>query len=157
MFSGCPSTRPSVRARQNDHYSDDRPTHWLFVRPSVRPESFPDIILRTQKRNGLKCCMLMYPGHLQNLLDFGHGLLIFILSVPLWLSETGQIWCYQAFYWECMGGGMVWILACWCILTTFRTDKILVVLCWLSSFWCHFGWLKIVTFEVSGHFLENTC
>ena len=30
-------------------------------------------------------------------------------------------------------------LACWCILTTFRTEKIFVAVCWYSSFWRHFG------------------
>ena len=31
--------------------------------------------LRTQGRNGLNFGMLMYPDHLQNLLNFGHGLI----------------------------------------------------------------------------------
>ena len=48
------------------------------------------------EENGLKFCMLIYPDHLQNWLDFGHALLIFLIMVPLWLSETGHIWGLQA-------------------------------------------------------------
>ena len=34
----------------------------------------------------------MYPDHLQNWLDYGYGLLNFIILVLFWLSEAGQIW-----------------------------------------------------------------
>ena len=44
------------------------------------------------------------------------------------LNETGQISGFWAFSVECMGG-MAWNLICWCILTTFRTDYILVTVC----------------------------
>ena len=76
---------------------------------------------------------------------------------------------------------MAWNFACWCILTTFRTDYIMVTVCRFFEFWCyfdlvkrvkfgvsrHFGhalwifiiivtlWLKLVIFGVSGHYLEN--
>ena len=49
---------------------------------------------------GLKYGMLLYPDHLQNWLDYGHGLVIFLILVLFWLSETGQIWGFQAF-WSC--------------------------------------------------------
>ena len=55
-------------------------------------------------------CMLMYPDHLQNWLDFSHGLLIFLILVAFWLSEMGE-----------RMGGIAWDLVCWCILTTFRS------------------------------------
>ena len=53
-------------------------------------------------------------------------------------------------------GGMVWNFACWCILGTFRTDYIMVMVCWFSSFWHHFDLVKWVKFGVSMHFPENT-
>ena len=36
-------------------------------------------------------------------------------------------------------GGVAWNLARRCILTTFRTDKILVSVCWFFTFWHHFS------------------
>ena len=50
---------------------------------------------------------------------------------------------------------MVWNFACWCILGTFRTDYIMVMVCWFYSFWRHLGLVKWVIFGVSGHFPEN--
>ena len=44
--------------------------------------------------------MLLYPDHLQNWLDNGHGLVIFLILALFWLSETGQIWGCRAF-WSC--------------------------------------------------------
>ena len=74
------------------------------------------------------CYMLMYLDHLQNWLVLGHGLLIFVILAVFWLSETGQIWGFRAFPGECMEG-MAWNMVCWCILTTFRTGKIVVTVC----------------------------
>ena len=82
---------------------------------------FPGISLRTHGGNGLKFCMLMYLDYFQNWLNYGHGLLIFFLLVPLWLSETGQICVFRAFPGEHMEA-MAWHFACWCSLTTFRTE-----------------------------------
>ena len=56
---------------------------------------------------------------LQNWLDFGHHLLIFLILASFWLSETGQI-CNRTFSGE-RKGGMAWTLACRCILITFQT------------------------------------
>ena len=84
--------------------------------PSVRPSRFPGICRRTHGGNSLKFYMLMYLDHLQNWLVYGYSLLIF-----LWLSETGQIWGFRAFPGERIEE-MAWNFACWCILTTFRTD-----------------------------------
>ena len=67
-----------------------RPSVCPSVRLSVRPERFLDICLGTHGGNGLKFCMLMYHDHLQNWLDYGHGLFIFLLLAPVWLSETGK-------------------------------------------------------------------
>ena len=50
---------------------------------------------------------------------------------------------------------MAWNLTWWCILTTFRTDKIMVMICWFSYVWRHFDLVKQVKFGVSGHFPEN--
>ena len=55
------------------------------------------IVLRTHGRSWLKFGMLIYPDHLQNWLDFVHGLLIFLIfscplcgSVRVWLPLRGQ-------------------------------------------------------------------
>ena len=123
------SVRPSVRPKP------EIPSFHMYMGPlvhptnrdrftacaSVRPERFPGICWRTHWGNGLKFCMLMYLDHRQNWLDYGHGLLIFLLLAPLWLTETGQIWDFRAFPGECMEG-MGGNFACWCILTTVRTD-----------------------------------
>ena len=89
--------------------------------PSVRPERFPGICRRAHGGNGPKFYMLMDLDHLQNWLVYGHGLLILVILALFWLSETGQIWGFRAFPEECMEE-MAWNFACWCILTTFRTD-----------------------------------
>ena len=78
--------------------------------------------------NGLKFCTLMYRDHLQKWLVYGYGLLIFLILALFWLSETGQIWGFRAFPREPIEG-MAWNFACWCILTTFRIDKIMVTVC----------------------------
>ena len=38
--------------------------------------------------------MLLYPDHPQNWLDYGYGLVIFLILVLFWLGETGQIWVF---------------------------------------------------------------
>ena len=137
MFSGCPSVRPSVRSPKYPLSTctwvrwSVRPTVTVLqhVRPSVRPEKFPGICWRTHGGNDLKFFMLMYLDHLQNQLDYGCGLSIFLLLVLLWLSETGQIWGCWAFLGDCMEG-ICWNFACWCILATFRTDEFMVTVCW---------------------------
>ena len=82
---------------------------------------FRGISWRTHGRNGLKFCLLMYPEHLQNWLNLGHGLLIFLLLASLWHSETGRIWGFRAFPRELIEG-MAKSFECWSILITFRTD-----------------------------------
>ena len=57
-------------------------------------QCYPDVSRRMHWGNSLKFCLLMYPDHFQNWLDFGHALLIFLM-VPIWLSETGHIWGLQ--------------------------------------------------------------
>ena len=42
----------------------------------------------------------MYPDHLQNWLDYGYSLQIFLILMLFGLSETGKIWGFQAF-WSC--------------------------------------------------------
>ena len=59
---------------------------------------------KTHGMNGLKFGMLMYPDNLKHWLDFGHGLLIFLILVAFWLSETGKICSFHAFAGERMGG-----------------------------------------------------
>ena len=90
---------------------------------------FPGISHRTLRGNGLKFCTLMYLDHLQNWLVYGHSLLIFLILAQFWLSETGKIWGCLAFLGERMEE-MASNFACWCILTTFRTDKFMVTVCW---------------------------
>ena len=99
------------------------------VCPSVRPERFPGTSRRTHGGNGLIFCMMVYLVYLQNWLDYGHGLLIFLLLASRWLNEMGQIWGFRAFPGERLVG-IAWNFACRCILTTFRTDKFIVTVCW---------------------------
>ena len=42
----------------------------------------------------------MYPGHRQNWIENGHSFLICLILVQFWLSETGKIWGFKAF-WSC--------------------------------------------------------
>ena len=127
------SVRPSVRPKHEipsfDLYIGPlvhptnryRSTACPSVRPSVRPERFPDICRRLHGGISLKFYMLMYLDHLQNWLVYGHGLVIFLILALFGLSETGQIWGFRVFPGECMEE-MTWNFARWCILTTFRTD-----------------------------------
>ena len=78
----------------------------------------------------------------------------FSFLASFWLSETGQIWGPWQFSSECMGG-IDWNLTCWCILTTFSTAYISVMVCWFSLFWQEFDLVKQVIFAVFRHFLEN--
>ena len=125
MFSGCLSGRPKPEIPSFDLYMGPlvHPTdrNRFTACPSVRPERFPGICRRTHGGNGLKFYMLMYLDHLQNLLVYGCGLLIFLILALFWLSETGQIWGFRAFPGERMEE-MAWNFAPWCILTTFRID-----------------------------------
>ena len=91
---------------------------------------FPGISQRTHGGNDLKFCMLLYPGYLQNWLDYGHSFLIFLILVQFWVSEMGQIWGCRAFL-EKHKEGMAWKFACWFILVTSRNDQIMVTVCWL--------------------------
>ena len=162
MFSGCPSVCPSVRSQKYplSTYTwvcwSIRPTVTVLwhIRPSVHPERFLSICRRTQGGNGLKFCMLMYLDHLQKSLDYGLGLLIFLLLVPLLLSETGQIWGFQAFPGEHIEG-IAWNIAYWFILTTFKINKFIVMVCWVFLLWYYFNLVKQVEFGVSRHFVEN--
>ena len=88
---------------------------------------FPGISWRMHGGNGLKYSMLLYPDHIQNWLDYGYSL-IFLILVLFWLSETSQIWGFQAFS-EKPNEEMAWNFVCWCVLTTFRTDKIMLTVC----------------------------
>ena len=121
-FTACASVRPSVCLSVR---LSVRPS----VCPSVRPERFPGICRRTHGGNGLKFYMLMYLDRLQNWLVYDHGLLIFLILAQFWLSETGQIWGFRAFPGECMEE-MASNFAGWCILTTFRTDWFMAMVCW---------------------------
>ena len=93
---------------------------------------FQGIFWRTHGGNGLTFCLLMYLDHLQNWLVLGHGLLTFVILALFWLSETGQIWGFRAFPGECMEG-MAWNMVCCCILTTSRTDSIMVTVWWFLA------------------------
>ena len=48
--------------------------------------------------------MLMYLEHRQNWLDDDSSVLIFLILAIFWLSETRQIWGFQAFPGERMEG-----------------------------------------------------
>ena len=150
-FTACPSARPSISMGLWYWELMSRPDpavlpvgtlhslEWFWVSrrifiyshhntyvfslrcPSIRLERFPGICRRMHRGIGLKFYMLVYLHHLQNWLVYGRGLVIFLILALFWLSETGEIWGFQAFPGERMEG-MTWNFACWCILTTFRTD-----------------------------------
>ena len=61
---------------------------------------------------------------------------------------------FRAFAGECMKR-MAWNFTCWCILTIFRTDKFMAMVCWFFKFWHYFDLVKRIKFGVSGHFLKN--
>ena len=126
----------------------------ILTKWNVSNLGFLGISHRTHWGNGLKCCTLMYLGHLQNWLVYGHGLLIFLIVALFWLSEMGQIWGFRVFHGERIEG-MAWNFACGCILTTFITYLFRVMVCWFLSFWHYFDLVKRVKFGISGHFLEN--
>ena len=104
----------------------------------VCSERFLGIYRRTHGGNGLKFYKLMYLDHLQNWLDYGHRLLIFLCLMPFWLSETGQIGGFWAFPGERMEG-MACNFACWCIMKNLQNwfvygDGLLISLI-LALFW----------------------
>ena len=45
-----------------------------------------------ERMEGMKFGMLMCPDHLQNWIDFSHGLLIFLLLVLFWLNFLENAW-----------------------------------------------------------------
>ena len=103
MFSGCPSIRPQPVIR-NTLYppvhgsvsSSDQPWPFAaspFVRPSVRlsvrPEQFLDFEgkhMEGMAWNVTYCCIMTFRTD-----KTSHGLLVLLIFVLLWLSETGQI------------------------------------------------------------------
>ena len=71
------------------------------------------------------------------------------------LSICPSVWRgFRPFAGERMEG-MAWNFTCWCILTSFRTDKFVATVCWFFLFWHYFDFVKLVKFGVSGHFMEN--
>ena len=164
--SVCPTVRPSDRPLPK------WPTFFPSARPPV-PRGFRAFVLECMGGMVWKFGMLTNPVHLQNWLDFGHGLLIFLILVPLRLNETGkfklsghflqkaweewpEIWHTDVSLPRRWTGRMVWNLTCCFSVITFRTDYISVTVCWFSSCWCHFDLVKLVIFEVSGYFHEST-
>ena len=91
----------------------------LSIPPPVRPERFPDVL--THGRSGLKFGLVMYPDRLHNWLDCCYVRFIILILTTFWLNETGQIWVFRPFSGQGICG-MACNLACWCILTTSRTD-----------------------------------
>ena len=110
---------------------------------------FPGIFLGTQGENGLKFGMLMFSDHLQLRLDFGHGLLIFLIWTTFWLNETGQIWAVIFFRTHGRNGQKFYMLMypdhIW------NSGYAGVMVCWFSLFWCHFDLEKQVKCAVSRH------
>ena len=60
------------------------------------------------------------------------GLLIFLILAVFWICKTGKICSFRAFSRECIWG-IDCNLPCWCTMTAFRTDSILVMVCWILS------------------------
>ena len=91
----------------------------LWLSETGQNWGFPCIFWRTHVGNGLILCMLMYLGHFQKWLEYSHGLMIF------------EFWRYYDFVKcvkLCFSGfsrrmhGIASNFACWCNLTTFKTD-----------------------------------
>ena len=155
-----PSIRPSVRSPKyplstctwmvwwTNGLSDQLWPFSACLSVRLHPERFPGIFRRAHGGNGMKYFMLMYLDHLQNWLDNGHGLLIYLPMAPIWLCKTCQIWGFRVFSREHMAG-MAWNFVCRCILTTCRTDEISVFFCWFSFWWCPFELVRQVVFWVS--------
>ena len=64
--------------------------------------------------------MLVYSDDFQKWLDVYYGLLIFFFLVAFWLCDKRPNVGALAIFTESMRG-MAWNLACWCILSTFKT------------------------------------
>ena len=58
---------------------------------------FPGISWRMHGGNGLKYGMLLYPDHIQNWLDYGYGLVIFLFLVLFWLGERVKFGVFRHF------------------------------------------------------------
>ena len=104
----------------------------------------PNISMSLSDING-PLSMCVYDLHFLYIvcMDCAKFCLLDILS-----SETAQIWGFPVFSWECVGV-MTWNLACWCIMTTYRKKNTLVTVCWFSSAWRHFHFVRLVKFETS--------
>ena len=62
---------------------------------------FLGISWRTHWGNGLKFCMLMYPNHRQNWLDYGHSFLIFSCDqAALWMVQSVCLSVRHTFLWS---------------------------------------------------------
>ena len=102
----------------------------------------------------------MYLDHLQNWLDYAHGLLIFILLVPFWLSAIGQISGSGHFkgnawmeYPEIGHSNVSWplseLLKSWLVELS-ASDA-------TTSYLRHqLDLVKLVIFDICGHFPDNT-
>ena len=120
-YKACPSVRPSVRSsgEVSGHSPENQWMEWseiLHADPSFSPSELIMVMVcwlfkfchyfdlvkrfnlglsgiswRTQGGNGMKYCMLIYRDHIQSWLDYGHGLLIFLVFAPHWFSEMGNL------------------------------------------------------------------
>ena len=97
--------------------------------------------------------MLMHPDHFQNWLDFGHGLLIFLLLVSLWFrSNLG----FRGISWRMhRGNGLKFCMRMYPDHFQHQhwSDYSLSLLIFLIL--CYFDLVKWVKFGVSRHFPEN--
>ena len=104
-------------------------------------------------KNVMKLCMVMYPDHFQNFLDFGYGLLNFLILASFWISKTVIFRGCGDFLQNALEEGFEFDRRC--IPTTFSTTFIFVMVCWLSAFWLYFDLVKQVRYAVFRHFLQN--
>ena len=93
----------------------------------------------------------MYPDHLLNLLDYlmVHWLPFFWRRFELVKRVKFGI---SGYFSENAWREWPEIFACWCFMTTYRTDKINVTVCWFYSLRHHFDFI----FQVSGLISEDT-
>ena len=164
MFSGCPSVRLSVWSLKYPLLTCTwvRWSTWPTVTMSVRPYVSPSVCPSGEVFGHLpENAWRELPEILHADVSWPLSALImatvcwfFLILVLFWLSETSQIWGFRTFLGERMEE-MAWNFACWCILTTFKTDQFWIKVRWFLKFWHYFDLVKWVRFGVSGHFLEN--
>ena len=81
--------------------------------------------------------MVVHPDQLHKWLCLGHALVMFLIGIHFLVIHVKFV--LHVIFLEHIEE-LVSNLAWYCVLTIFRTDQILAILCWFSQFWCNFTW-----------------